>query len=165
VTRAGQIIAALEFLGPPPRRGHEDRRRHVERVVDIMEGARRPAAHAKVTRKRMRAYSDALRQFQAASKAHAAVGGVLAFPLPLIRHAVALDKVWSAHWHPPSRWLEHKTAVQLAYALLICWKPRDVAVSRNGTWHKLSAVLFGNPRPHGEASRRAGCRKSARPVR
>jgi hypothetical protein len=146
VTRAGQIIAALELLGPPPPRRREDRRRHVEHVVDEMESVRRAAEHAKVTRKRMRTYSAALRKFQAASRAHAAAGGSLALSQRRVDRAVALDEEWSAHWHPPSPWLEHKTAVEWAYKLLGRWNPHDIVVSRVGTWHKLSAVLFGNRR-------------------
>ncbi len=146
MTRVGQIIAALELLGPPPPHDHKDRRRHVEHAVDIMESVRRAAEHAMATRKLRRAYSAALRKFQNASRAHARAGGSLALKQKWIDHAVAVDEEWSAHWHPPSPWLPHKTAVEWAYKLLSRWKPHDVVVSRRGTWHQLSAILFGNPR-------------------
>jgi hypothetical protein len=41
--------------------------------------------------------------------------------------------------------IKHKTAVRLAYELLSEWNGK-IALSRNGTWHKLSALLFGDQR-------------------
>jgi hypothetical protein len=168
VIRKQQIKEALALLDPrPPER--EDCRRDIERKLDHMKAVSRAVEYA-VTKKSMRAYSAALRKMQKASRNHTRAGGSLALRAgtPVVTEftvtdregnkgrlrvrgggidqAVALDEKWSRYWQPPSRWLKHKEAVRAAYELLARWNPRGIVVSSTGTWHKLSAILFGDER-------------------
>ena len=142
MTRKQQIKEALALLDPPPPE-REDCRRDIERMLDRMEGVSRVVKYA-VTKKSMRAYSAALRKMQTASRNHARAGGSLT--LRGIDQAVASNEAWSRSWQPPPRWLKHKEAVGAAYKLLARWTRRGIVVSSTGTWHKLSAILFGDER-------------------
>jgi hypothetical protein len=142
LTRTEQIEEALALLAPSPEE-RKARRHDVESALDFLEGVNRAVEHAKVTKKSMLRYSDALLRMQAASKAHTAAGGSLALRQDQIDRAVAVDKAWSVPWQPPSPWLNHKESEGLAHQLLSC-RDGAIAVSRDGTWHRLSTVLFGD---------------------
>jgi hypothetical protein len=144
VTRKQQIKEALALLDPPPPE-HEDCRRDIERKLDHMIEVSRAVKYA-ATKKSMRAYSAALRKMQKASRNHTRAGGALTLRAGGIDQAVATDEAWLRCWQPPSRWLKHKEAVFAAYKLLDRWNQHGIVVSSTGTWHRLSAILFGDKR-------------------
>jgi hypothetical protein len=170
--REKQIAAALKLCAPKPHE-REACRTHVEKALDVLDSADRVVdRYAKVTKKAINAEFDRVHRSRAAAAAHAARGVPLAtrppdnriviiargkngkiklpddaklYRVPDVRmRAILMD--WSRRWNPPSRWLKHKYAVGLAHDLLKEWKPDDIVVSRKGRWHRLAAVLFGDPK-------------------
>ncbi len=143
MTRDQQMRKALELLAPS-KRDLAECRAYIETVLNAMEAAARAAEHAKVTRKSMRAYSATLQRMQAVSHKHHVAGGALAIPHDQIERAAHFDKEWSAHWHPPPDTLKEQFAVALAYELLSVWNPGVISINRDGTWHELAALLYGD---------------------
>jgi hypothetical protein len=163
MTRKEQITAALDLCAPPPRK-RKACREYVEEALDLLDSAGRAVEHARVTKKAISDHAKALRRFEIATDAAIAAGVPLATRPPdsllkiklsdlpddarvLKNHPVMRGlAAWPRMWEPPSRSLKHRYAVLLAYELLIRWKPDNIVVSRNGRWHQLAAVLFGDPK-------------------
>jgi hypothetical protein len=142
IARAHQVREALNIIDPPPA-DRETYRHRIECALDRIGGAERAVEHAKLTNKTRRSYSDALRRMRHATRRQLQAGGPVALSPARIERAVKSDEAWNKGWSPPSRWLKHEFAVALAYDL-ISHKPEAIAVSRNGPWHQLAAVLFGD---------------------
>jgi hypothetical protein len=148
VTRAEQISAALEMLAPPADR-LEACRRHIDWALDIIASAGRAAEHAKVPEKARRTYTDALRRFQTATRAHIRAGGSVALSPAAIDSAVNLNNHWEKGWSPSPITIKADTAVALALQLLNEYDG-VIKISRSpgpgGSWFRLAAVLYGNRR-------------------
>ena len=138
-----QVGLVLKLLAPPQHELAECRAR-IEEAFEIMAAAARADKYVGVTKRAKREYSAALKRLLVETRAYAAVGGALAIPLNVVKRAVDLDRKWSACWTPPPRWERQKYAVALAYELLSCWHPDAITRSRQGEWHQLAAILYGD---------------------
>jgi hypothetical protein len=152
VTRDKQINTALKLVAPPPHQ-RETCRGRIDGMLHLMERA--GVAHkvfasdrSKAAISARRAYNSAARRLLAADKALLAAGWRGPIDRAEIERAIMntepRPKTWI--WVVRSRVAnKHRTAVRLAYELLREWNG-TIALSRNGTWHKLSALLFGDQR-------------------
>ena len=155
LSRPQQVREALTLLNPPPRE-RKAYQCHIANALDIMEDA--TIAHKVFASGRSEAaimartkYNNALRRLRAAHDALLAAGGSVPIVLDLARIESAIastdpqPKSWIRIYGSPVVRHKHKRAVRLAHSLLTGWK-RDISISRTGTWHELSAILFGDKR-------------------
>ena len=96
-----------------------------------------------------RTYNSAARRLLAADKALLDAGWCGPIKRAEIERAIKnterRPKTWVRLVRGRGSTIKHRTAVRLAYELLSEWNG-TIALSRNGTWHKLSALLFGDQR-------------------
>jgi hypothetical protein len=138
MTRAEQVNAALAIIDPPAEE-LDSCREHVERLLDIVEGAGRAAQHAGVTKKEMAAKRAALKRLlQVGSGSHVAMA-----LSPSHKRQIACQIDWLDHWSPPSPSVKKEYAVAMAYELLSRWSPDAITVSATGKWNALAATLIG----------------------
>jgi hypothetical protein len=144
MTRAEQIRKALEVLAPRPEELAECRCR-VEQALDIMESTIRAASTIKSERAAAqetgRGYYGALERLLAASRAHAHAGGALGISITSIERALEWRSKFSRAL--PSGAIIQRQAAALAYSLLR-QSNRPIVTTRNGAWHRLASILYGD---------------------
>lgn len=152
--RAEQVATALALLAPPPSE-REACRQHVEGALDVMEDASIghkvfASDRSGATTGARRAYNSAARKLLAADKALVAAGWCGPINRAEIERAIRSTEPRPKTWvrvHGSSVVRDkHKFALRLAHELLRRWNGAAITVSRDGTWHQLSVVLFGDRR-------------------
>lgn len=153
MTRDKQIDTALKLVAPPPRQ-RETCRSRIDGMLHLMERA--SVAHkvfasdrSKAAIRARRTYNAAARRLLAADKALLVAGWRGPIDRAEIERAIMNTEPRPKSWKLVVRGrgvvTKHRAAVALAYELLVEWNG-TIALSRNGTWHKLSALLFGDQR-------------------
>ena len=151
MTRDKQIDTALKLVAPPPHQ-RETCRDLIDGVLRNMERA--GIAHEGFVSEKAaigawRTYNSAARRLLAADKALLVAGWRGPIDRAEIERAIMNSEPRPKTWIPLVRVrgvsIKHMNAVRLAYELLSEFNGK-IVLSRNGTWHKLSALLFGDQR-------------------
>ena len=153
VTRDKQIDTALKLVAPPPHQ-RETCRDLIDGVLRNMERVGIAdkdfvSDRSKATIRARGAYNSAARRLLAADTALLAAGWRGPIDRAEIERAIMntepRPKTWIRLVRVRGASVKHTNAVRLAYELLSEFNGK-IVLSRNGTWHKLSALLFGDQR-------------------
>jgi hypothetical protein len=153
VTKSKQIAAALSVLLDAHPHGNNPRTRAWgKHIIEHFLGAMEEQSDVEIEHLRIRSAETKQQLTKAISHLQSAQKVIATLPLRVrnsfdiekqIRHA----RLWASVAHRPAHRVASKQRVAVDYAaMLFDLTEQRVGATRNGRWHKLSAILYGDPK-------------------